>query len=291
MAVIGGGYIGCELGHVFGSFGTELTMLVRGDTMLRGEDAEISERAKEIYQKRFDVRMQTSALRVRPQTSADGGTEIVLDIDGPDGESELVVDVLLLAVGRTPNTDQLKVDVAGIDTRDDGKIDVDATFATNVPGVWAFGDISNVYDLKHVANAEVKVLRQNLLNPDDQEEIDYGDVPHAVFGWPQIASVGMTEQQARDAGLDIIVATKDYGAVAYGWAMEDTESFGKLVVDAGTRRILGAHILGPQSSTMLQQLIQGMRFGQTVDEMANDQMYIHPALSELIENLLLEVGE
>ncbi len=286
MAVIGGGYIGCELGHVFGSLGAELTMLVRGDAMLRIEDTEIRQRALEIYQRRFDVRLDTSVTAARP---GDGQGEIVLTLNGPDGESELTVDALLIAAGRVPNTDELRVDMAGIETRESGKINIDATMATSVEGIWAFGDIANDHELKHVANAEVKVLRQNLLQPDDRREIDYGHVPHAVFGWPQIASVGLTEQAARDAGHDILVAKKDYGATAYGWAMEDSESFGKLVVDAKTRQVLGAHILGPQASSLIQQLIQGMAFGRTVDEMATAQMYIHPALSELTENLLLEV--
>jgi mycothione reductase len=118
--------------------------------------------------------------------------------------------------------------------------------------------------------------------------VDTRFVPHAVFGNPQIAGVGLTEQQARDRGLDILVAKKDYGATAYGWAMEDQDGFAKLIADANTRQLVGAHILGAQASTLIQQLIQGMEFGQTVDEMAKRQFYIHPALPELIENALLD---
>ena len=286
MAVIGAGYIGAEMGHVFGSLGTDVTLLVRSGAMLRNEDDEVSARATEMYGERFDLRLNTTIVSGRQD-----GDEIVLTLNGPDGESELRVDVLLSAAGRVPNSDQLNVEAAGIETHPNGKVKIDGFMATNVEGVWAFGDLANNYDLKHVANAEVKVLAHNLLHPEDRREIDYGHVPHAVFGWPQIAGVGLTERAARDEGRNILIAKKDYGAVAYGWAMEDDTSFGKLVVDADTRLLLGAHIIGPQSSTMIQQLIQGMRFGQTVDEMAHDQMYIHPALSELVENLLLEVPD
>ena len=283
MAVVGGGYIASELGHVFGSLGTDITMLVRGDTMLRIEDEEIRARATEMYSDRFDVRLKTHITAVRRD-----GDELVLTLDG-DGGGELRVDELLIAAGRVPNTDQLDVAAAGLETHPDGRLVVDTSFATNVPGVWAFGDIATEHQLKHVANAEVRVLRQNLLAPDDLTHIDYGAVPHAVFGWPQVASVGLTEQGAREQGIDVLIARKDFGGTAYGWAMEDTQSFAKLLVDPATRLILGAHFLGPQSSVLIQQLIQAMQFNQTVDDVAHGQFYIHPALSEVTENLLLEV--
>ena len=116
---------------------------------------------------------------------------------------------------------------------------------------------------------------------------DLSLVPHAVFCNPQIASVGLTERDVKAAGTPYVTKIQNYGDTAYGWAMEDTESFVKLIAHAETRMLLGAHIIGPQSSTLIQQLIQGMRFGQTVDQMARDQMYIHPALTEVVENALL----
>ena len=130
-------------------------------------------------------------------------------------------------------------------------------------------------------------MQHNLLHPDAMREIDHSFVPAAVFTRPQIASVGLTERAARAAGIDVVVKNQAYGDVAYGWAMEDTTSFCKLIADRGTRKLVGAHIVGPQSSTLIQQLIQGMATGQTVDEMARGQYYIHPALPELIENALL----
>jgi mycothione reductase len=112
-------------------------------------------------------------------------------------------------------------------------------------------------------------------------------VPHAVFTNPQIAAVGHTEMEARAAGIDVMVKTQRYGDVAYGWALEDTTSFCKLIADRTTRRLVGAHIIGPHASSLIQQVIQGMNALQTVDQMATEQYYIHPALPELIENALL----
>ena len=119
--------------------------------------------------------------------------------------------------------------------------------------------------------------------------VDDRFVPHAVFGHPQVASVGITERAAHEQEVPVTVAIKEYGATAYGWAMEDTQSFCKLIAHAETRKLLGAHIIGPQAATLVQQLIQGMEFGQTVDELASGQFYIHPALSELVENALLDL--
>ena len=211
-----------------------------------------------------------------------------------DGSAESVsADVLLVATGRVPNGDQLALDLAEVDD-DDGRVLTDEYYRTSALGVWAFGDLSSETQLKHLANAQVRALRHNLLVAEGQAEgpmrtVREDLVPHAVFSHPQVASVGLTERDARAQGLPISVANKPFGHTAYGWAMEDTASFAKLIAHAETRELLGAHIIGPQASTLIQQLIQGMAFGQTVDQMAREQFYIHPALTEVIENALLEL--
>ena len=169
----------------------------------------------------------------------------------------------------------------------DGRVVTDDTLATGVEGIWAFGDLVNPFQLKHLANAEARLLSHNLTNPGDIRRMDYSQVPAAVFGSPQIASIGATEQALRAVGRPYLTSVTEYAGTAYGWALEDTTSFVKLLADPDTRLLLGAHILGPQASTLIQQLIQGMRFGQTVDEMARDQFYIHPALTEAVEVALL----
>jgi len=286
LIVLGGGYIAAELGHVFGGLGSQVTMINRGERLLRIEDGQIAERFTEIYGRRFDLRCGSHIDRIWQD---DDGIHVALTRNG--SQEQVDGDVLLVATGRVPNGDVLDLDAAGI-AHEDHRVLVDENFSTNVEGIWAFGDLSNTHQLKHLANAEVRALRHNLLVAEGQAEgpmrtVSDTYVPHAVFGYPQVASVGLTEEAARAEGLPIVVATQDYGGVAYGWAMEDQESFCKLIAHAETRQLLGAHIIGAQAPTLIQQLIQGMEFGQTVDEMASGQFYIHPALSELVENCLL----
>ena len=285
LGVIGGGYIAVELGHVFAGFGSAVTMFNRSGRLVRSEDEEISERFTEIFGRRVDLRLDTLPQRVEQR-----GDEIVLtvpSIDGGDPE-EVVVDQLLVATGRRPNSDLLDTDAVGLPTTDDGRVVVDDKLATSVPGIWALGDISNSFQLKHLANAEAKVAFWNIANPTDQRAADYRAVPHAIFGDPQIAGVGLTEQEAREAGIEFVVGRRDYGGTAYGWALEDENSFAKVIIDRERRTILGAHIIGPQASSIIQPLIQAMQFEQGADEVANDVFYIHPALTEVVENALLD---
>jgi len=155
--------------------------------------------------------------------------------------------------------------------------------------VWALGDISSPFELKHVANHESRVVQHNLLNPSAPIKADHRFVPHAVFTSPQVASVGLTEEQARDQGVRYVTAKQDYAGIAYGWAMEDTTGFAKLLADPASGQLLGAHILGPQASTLIQPLIQAMSFGLDARTMASGQYWIHPAMPELVENALLNL--
>ena len=280
LIVIGGGYIAAELGNVFGSLGSEVTFLLRGDTMLRSQDEDIKERFTKIYAEKFNVHKGVSIDEIRRE-----GDEIVLQTN----QGEHRCDELLVATGRVPNGDQLKVAATGVATDDDGYVITDAQLRTNTEGIWALGDITNPVQLKHVANHEARVVSHNLLHPDDPTEVDHRFIPAAVFGHPQVASVGLTEKQCAQAGLPYRVAVNQYGSAAYGWAMEDSESLCKLIVNTETRRLLGAHILGPQASTLIQQLIQAMVFDLSVDDIATKQYYIHPALPEVVEQALLEL--
>ncbi len=284
LLVLGGGYIASELGHVFEALGSEVTLVNRSDRLLRIEDDDISERFTDVMGRRFDLRLGTSDHAL--SRDADGITMTYRDSEG--NRQSAMGDVLLVATGRTPNGDVLEVEAGGLE-HDGPRVIVDSAGRTNVDGVWAFGDLSNTRQLKHLANYEVRTIQHNLLNPDDLRHTDDELTPHAVFSNPQVASVGLTERDARAKGLPISVAKKDYGATAYGWAMEDSDSFCKLVANRETRLLLGAHIIGPQAATLIQQLIQGMAFGQTVDEMARGMMYIHPALTEVVENALLDL--
>ena len=283
LAILGGGFIACEMAHVFEAFGSTVSIINRGPELLRAEDHEVRARFLEIARSRFDVRVSENVLGVRRSAS---GTRLLLE-----HSDDIEADAILVATGRIPNSDELDLAAAGFNLTTDGRVVVDAHQQTSVHNVYALGDISSPYQLKHVANHESRVVAHNLAHPLRRIESDHRAVPHAVFGSPQVASVGLTEEQARSAGHDVIVSTRPYGDTAYGWAMEDRNGFCKVVADRSGRLLLGAHIIGPNASMLIQQLVQGMVFGQTVDEMARGQYYIHPALSEVVENALLGLPE
>ena len=285
LLVLGGGYIAAELGSVMGAFGSQATFVLRGDTFLRPEDDDIRSRFTAAYSERFDVRFNTRVLAARRD-----GAETVLDVrDEHGGRSELRADELLVATGRIPNSDRLEVAAGGIATDRAGYVVTDDQRRTTAEGVWALGDVTNPVQLKHAANHEARVVRHNLSDPDDPARVDDRFVPHAVFGHPQVASVGLTERECREQGIPYRSHVQPFSSAAYGWAMEDTESAVKVIAHSDTRRLLGAHIIGPQASTLIQQLIQGMHFDLTVDQMARQQYYIHPALPEVVEQALLEL--
>ena len=280
MVIIGGGFIAAEFAHVFSAFGVDVTVVTRSGAMLRGEDEDVSRRFTELAGQRWDVRLNRT---LRGGSVVDGGLRVDLE-----GES-IETDVVLVAVGRRPNSDTLDLPAAGIDVTPDGFVVVDETQRTTAEGVWALGDICSPYELKHVANHEARIVQHNLLHPDEPIEADHRFVPSAVFTSPQIASVGLTEQAAREQGVRYVTSTQDYAGIAYGWAMEDTTGFAKLLADPSSGQLLGAHIIGPQASTLIQPLIQAMSFGLDARRMARGQYWIHPAMPELIENALLNL--
>ncbi|HEX6248879.1 MAG TPA: mycothione reductase [Nocardioidaceae bacterium] len=287
LAILGGGFVAAEFAHVFSAFGSDVTILNRSDALLRAEDEEVSATFTQIAGERWDVRHRTVATRVEEY---DG--RIRLHLDGPDGRGVLDVDALLVATGRVSNADGLDLDRAGVAV-EDGLVVVDEHQHTTAEGVWALGDVSNRYQLKHVSNHEARVVQHNLLHLDDPAawvRANHHAVPSAVFTSPQVASVGLTEQEARDEGLRYVTAKQMYADTAYGWAMEDTRHFAKVVADPATGKLLGAHVIGPEAANLIQPLIGAIAFGQTAAELARGQYWIHPALMEVVENVLLNVA-
>lgn len=283
LGIIGGGFIAVEMGHVFAGFGSAVTMFNRSNRLLRVHDGDISERFTEIFNRRVDLRLEQLPSKI--ERSAAG--TILLHM-----ANEVVeVDELLVATGRTPNSDLVGALDGGLELKPNGRIKTNLRMETNVPGVWAVGDVTNDYQLKHVANAEGKVAFWNIAHAGDhdaQHEVDYRAVPSAVFSGPQVASVGQTEEEVQASGASYRVGRRDYGGTAYGWALDDTTSFAKVIIDDDTDLILGAHILGPQAASLLQPIIQAMQFGTTATDLAHNVFYIHPALTEVVENALIE---
>jgi len=279
LGIIGGGFIAVEMGHIFSALGTEVIMMNRSNGLLRGFDRDVTERFTEIFAQRVDLR--TGRVPTKVERSQNG---IVITYGGEN----IVVDELLVATGREPNSDLLGVESGGLKCHDGGTVLVDDTMATNVEGVWAIGDIANRYQLKHLANAEAAVAFWNIANPGKTRHQSYKAVPGAVFSNPQVASVGLTEQDAEAQGVPFTVGKRDYAGTAYGWAIVDENSFAKVLVNSETGLIIGAHILGPQAATLIQPIIQAMEFDQRAEDIARSVFYIHPALTEVVENALLD---
>lgn len=279
LGIIGGGFIAVEMGHVFSGLGSAVTLINRSMSVLRGFDNDITERFTQLFSQRIDLKLGHVPTKV--ERTVDG---IVIT----NGGERIVVDELLVATGREPNSDLLDVEEGGIECTQHRTVKVDDTMATNVDGVWAIGDIANDYQLKHLANAEATVAFWNLSHPDDIRHQSYKAVPGAVFSNPQVATVGLTEQQARQQGIPISVGKRDYAGTAYGWAIVDETSFAKVIVDTETGKFVGAHILGPQAATLIQPIIQAMELDTPAATVARSVFYIHPALTEVVENAILD---
>ncbi len=277
LVIIGGGFIAAELAHFFGALGTEVTIVHRGPQLLRREDADVAARFTEIYQRRFAMLLNTTVSRVYRN-----GEEIALEGVSGQHTRTLTTDALLLAVGRVPNTDLLNVVKTGVAVDERGFIKTDEHLETNVPGIWALGDIVGRYLLKHSANIETSYVAHNIFNPEDKIPIDYHAMPHAIFASPQVGSVGLTEEQSREQGLPYVASTYRYYDTAYGSSIEDKDGFVKALAHRETGEILGCHILGTAASILIQEVANAMRMRLTTDAITQS-IYVHPALPEVVQ--------
>ena len=197
--------------------------------------------------------------------------------------------MLLVATGRVPNGDTLGLDAAGVAWTTTATSSSTPTSGPRAAASCALGDVSSPDQLKHVANHEARVVQHNLLHPDALWRATTASSRTPSSPTPQVASVGLTEEQARDQRARLSSAVQQYGDVAYGWAMEDSGHFVKLLATARRACWSGAHLIGPEASSLIQPLIQAMSFGQRPHDVARGQYWIHPAMAEVVENALLEL--
>jgi mycothione reductase len=279
IIIFGGGFVAAEFAHVFDAYGSEVVQVIRGDRLLRMHDDEISAAFTAAARRRWTLLSGTQPTAFRASES-----EVEVDVAG----RRVTADVVLVATGRVPNSDLLDVGASGISVDPDtGLVVVDEFQRTSVEGIFALGDICSPWELKHVANHEMRVVRHNLAHPDAMVRSDLRFVPSAVFTHPQIAMVGLTEWQAEQRRIDFVTARYDYSGIAAGWAREDTTGFVKVLADPRSGLLLGGHVIGPEAATVIQPLIQAMSFGQTAHDVAMKQFWIHPSLPEVVENVLL----
>ena len=280
MIIVGGGFIAVEFAHLFSGLGVDVSVVNKADSLLDTLDPEISGRFTKLASSRWDVRLSAKVTGARQR-----GGQIEVDLtSGPP----LTGEMLLVAAGRVADTADLHLDRAGVRLREDGRIWVDQYGRTSAEGIWSLGDVSTPYPLKHVANAEARTLAHNLAFPDDLRPYPHDWVPAAVFTDPEIATVGAREQDL-SPDRPYVSAIREYADVAYGWALQDHSGFCKIYADAVTGTLLGAHIMGSQASLLIQPLVQAAAAGQRLDDLARAQYWIHPALTEVVENALLDL--
>ncbi|GAA1142818.1 mycothione reductase [Nesterenkonia lutea] len=290
ILVLGGGYIACEFAGVFSAFGTEVIQVNRSQGLMSALDADISAAYSVQAEQNWTVHYERTVTSV---TEREGGLRVELvTSDGRVEDHD--VDLVLVAIGRTPNTDLVGAAEVGLDLHPDGRLAVDEyqrvlRQGQPVEGLYALGDISSPAMLKHVANQEARVVAHNLEHPDRMRPSRHEAIPSAIFSFPEIAQVGLTQAQAADAvgAENLTTKIQKYGDTAYGWAMEDGHGIFKVIADRRSGRILGAHVLGYQASNLIQPVIQAMSFGVDAYTAARGQYWIHPALMEVTENALL----
>jgi len=288
MVILGGGFVAVEFAHIFSALGVAVTLINRSAYLLRHADAELARALTDELSQRVVVRLNQTVVEV---DGAGRGGIGVYTTDLNDIEYSYDAEILLVATGRVPNSDRLNLEAAGVEVDDEGYVVVDAHQRTTAEGIFALGDISNHSMLKHAANADARAVQHNLLHPDDLTSANHTTIPYAVFCDPQLASVGVTEQELRANRTPYLVGVQRYADVAYGWALEDRGvHVAKVLVDPDSLQLLGCHILGPQASTLIQPAIQAMATGLDARTMARGQYWIHPALTEVLENALLQVA-
>jgi mycothione reductase len=289
IAIIGGGYIAAEYGHFFSAMGSKVTIIGRNPQFLPDEEPEVSALAKRELQKNMTI-ITNHEVREAEKTST-GMKKLIAANRDDEKEIEMTAHEILVASGRGPNTDILHPEKAGVKTDREGWIAVNEYLETSQPGVWALGDADGIYPFKHKANYEAQVVYYNAILK-RMMKADYHAVPHAVFMYPEVASVGLREKEALEKyGKDnVLIGSHRYEDTAKGEAMGARDYFVKVIVQRETMKIIGAHIIGPHASVLIQEIINLMYTQEQSAGPILQAMHIHPALSEVVQKAFDELG-
>jgi dihydrolipoamide dehydrogenase len=285
LIIIGGGYIAAEYAHFFAALGTEVTILQRGARLVKDEEPEISDLLKQEMGERMKIRIHTEALEAAKDPN--GGHIIARDkVSGK--KTKFSAEAVLIAAGRKSNADLLKVENTGVETDERNYIKVNDLLETSKKNIWALGDAIGKKMFRHSANHQAGLVWRNSIHG-EANRVDLNGVPHAVFSHPQVASVGLGEEEAK-RHHDILVGEAKYSDVAQGKAMLEERSFAKAIVEKGTWKILGFHIIGPHASILIQEVIDAMNTGGTAIPIIGG-MHIHPALPEVVQAAFMNLHE
>ena len=280
LIIIGGSYIGLEFGQMYRRFGSNVTIVEKGPRLIAREDEDISKAIQEILE-REGILLRLNA---ECMTAHKEGDRIAVGLDCADASRQVVGSHLLLAVGRVPNTGDLGLDKAGVETDKSGYIKVDDQLRTNVPGIWALGDCNGKGAFTHTSYNDFEIVAANLLDHDPRRVSDR-IMTYALFIDPPLGRAGMTEAQVKASGRKALVATRPMTRVARAVEKGETQGFMKVVVDAETKGILGAAILGVTGDEVIHTLLDVM-YAKAPYTIVSRAMHIHPTVSELLPTLL-----
>jgi dihydrolipoamide dehydrogenase len=284
FVVIGGGYIGLEMGSVWRRLGAKVTVIEFLDRITPGMDGEVSKQFQRILGKQgFAFKLKTKVTGAK--ASKNGVTLTVAPADGGASE-EIACDVVLVSVGRRPYTEGLGLAAVGVKTDNRGFVEIDDRFATSVPGVYAIGDCVRGPMLAHKAEDEGAVCAEILAG--QSGHINYDAIPGIVYTWPEVAAVGKTEEQLKQAGVDYRVGRFPFSANSRARCNATTEGFVKILADAKTDRVLGAHIIGADAGTLIHEIVSVIEFGGSSEDVART-CHGHPTLNEAVKEAALAV--
>jgi mycothione reductase len=280
IIIVGGGYIGMEYGHFFSSIGTKTTIIQHDERLLTEEEPEISELLKEEAKKRMDIFLNFDAVEVNEK-----GNQKVLVAKNRQDDTEKIftADEIMIATGRTPNSVSLHPEKTGVQLDQRGFIIVNDYLETTKKNIYALGDAIGKQMFKHAANYEAGLAWHNFSNEKHKVKMNFLATPHGVFTHPQIAAVGLREEEARK-NYDILVGRAEYKETAMGAAMGELEGFVKVIVEKETNRILGGHIIGSEATLLIQEITNAMSTGNGDYGPIARGMHIHPALNEVVQN-------
>ena len=275
LLILGGGYIGCEFASIFAALGSEVTVLEAEPRLLPGMDPDLCDFLRRGFKRQnITVRLNET---VQSATATAEGVTVQLADETLEGTH------LLVAVGRTPNTEDLGLEAAGV-TLDGRAIGVDEFLKTNVPNIFAIGDVTGKMQLAHVATAQGRVVVDNLIaneNEDRMLQMNYDEIPAAVFTHPEIATIGLTEAEAKASGIPIRMGRFPFAAIGKALAQGETDGFVKLIAHAETGKLLGGHILGGHAAELIGQITLAIKLNATAEQLT-ETIFAHPTLSEAI---------